>query len=69
LQFKAAVNPQLIQVLCNDQPLHLLSTNATWIEYSVSPRFVHQNINQIKATLAASAPKATWTDLMLEVRH
>jgi hypothetical protein len=69
LQFKAAVSPHLIRVSWNDQPLNLLSTNATWIEYSVSPRFVHQNINQIKATLAASAPNATWTDLMLEVRH
>jgi len=69
LQFKAGGSPQLIQVSCNDQPLSLVSTNATWIEYSVSPRFVHQKVNQVKVTLAASAPKATWTDLMLEVRH
>jgi len=69
LRFKAAVNPQLIQAFCNDQPLSLVGTNRTWVEYSVSPRVVRQLANRIKVTLAAKAPQAAWTDLMLEVRH
>jgi hypothetical protein len=69
LQFKTAVQPQFIEVACNDHPLTLLSTNQTWLEYSVSQQVVHQLTNRIKVTLAAAATKATWTDLMLEVRH
>ena len=69
LQFKTAVQPQFIEVSCNDHPLTLLSTNQTWLEYSVSQQVVHQLTNRIKVTLATAATKATWTDLMLEVRH
>ena len=69
LRFRTAVDPQLIQAFCNDQPLSLLGTNQTWIEYSVSPPVMRQLTNQIKVMLAAKATPATWTDLMLEVRH
>jgi len=69
LQFTTAVKPQLIEVACNDHPLTLLSTNQTWLEYSVSPQVVRQLTNRIKVTLATAATKAAWTDLLLEVRH
>jgi len=69
LQFQTAVNPQLLQVFCNSQPLSLLSTNLTWVEYSVSPPVINQVTNQVKVILAPNATQAVWTDLMLQVRH
>ncbi len=69
LQFQTAVNPQLVQVFCNNQPLSLLGTNLTWVEYSVSPPVINQVTNQVKVTLAPNATQAVWTDLMLQVRH
>jgi lysophospholipase L1-like esterase len=69
LQFKMAVNPQLLHVSCNNQALSLLGTNQTWVEYSVSPPVVHQVTNQVRVTLATNATQAIWTDLMLQVRH
>ena len=56
LQFQTAVNPQLLQVFCNSQPLSLLGTNLTWVEYSVSPPVINQVTNQVKVTLATNCP-------------
>ena len=62
LQFQTAVDPQLVQVFCNNQPLSLLGTNLTWVEYSVSPPVINQLTNQVKVTLAPNATHAVWMD-------
>lgn len=69
LQFSTAVNPQLLSVTCNSQPLAFAGTNQLWLEYSVAPSVVQQVTNHVRVTLSPSASQVTWRDLMLEVRH
>jgi hypothetical protein len=70
LRFDPPLDPALIRVAINDQPLELLHADNDWLDYTPPPQAVRCGSNQVNLTLSSEATAPVkWIDLMLEVRH
>jgi hypothetical protein len=69
LRFDVPPKTDAVRATVNGNPLKLEPSGKEWLEAKVQPAELREGGNVVGVSFAESAPKANWTDLMLQVRH